>query len=331
MNLPSSGLSAIQKDINGFLYFKMAEGLSNNTITSYRRILAMWMKHVTKPEIKKIRSRDIVAYLAWLRNEYTPVRFNGNSSPLKGKTLRNHWVTLKSFFRWAAMEFVLNDPMLKVPAPKFTTPEVIPFEKNEIMRLLKATKFKREAKTRIKKSYKMRRPTSNRDESLILTLLDTGMRSSEICCLSISDLDLSTGRIGIQHAEEGGAKGGKGRSVYLGLKSRKVIWRYLNNREDSSFSDRPLFLSTRLVRMNPNSLRQIIKSLANSALVENCYPHRFRHTFAISYLRSGGDVFTLQRLLGHQSLDMVKHYARVAEVDLANAHRKASPVDNLYN
>jgi integrase/recombinase XerD len=75
-------------------------------------------------------------------------------------------------------------------------------------------------------------------------------------------------------------------------------------------------------------LRQVINALGEKAGVNHSYPHRFRHTFAITYLRSGGDVFTLQILLGHSSLDMVRRYALVAEIDAERVHRKASPADN---
>jgi len=78
-------------------------------------------------------------------------------------------------------------------------------------------------------------------------------------------------------------------------------------------------------------IETLLKRYAKKAGIEGvrCSPHTFRHTFAISYLRNGGDVFSLQHILGHSSLDVVRIYVNLAQVDIKAAHRRYSPADNM--
>ena len=78
----------------------------------------------------------------------------------------------------------------------------------------------------------MRRPTANREQAVILTLLDSCVRASEFCAFRVGDFDPKSGKLKIRHGAEGGAKGGKGRAVYLGKTARNALWRYLAQRED---------------------------------------------------------------------------------------------------
>lgn len=328
MNRRPSGQIPLAEGIQGFLQFKIAEGLSPRSIESYQQHLRIFLEQVGNVPITTINSSDIAQYLAWLREDYKPTRFSGVTDPISKKTLRNHWVTLSSLFGWYAREFEGFNPVKKIPPPKFEKTQVEPFSKVEVEALLKACIYTKEASTHFRRSFSMRRATANRDKSILLTLLDTGLRASEFCSLKIGDFEIETGKLEIKPGQQGGAKGGKGRIVYLGKTARKALWRYLIEREDKEFPDAPLCLSTGGRKYTPNALGHLVRSLGKRAQVSNCFPHRFRHTFAITYLRSGGDIFTLQSLLGHRSLEMVQHYARVAQIDLQQAHRKASPVDN---
>lgn len=328
MNRSTPGL-LISKSIDGFLKFKTAEGLSQRTIDSYEFILNHWLDHFGDRDVTEVQASDLTNYLAWLRTDYKPVRFNGSTEPLCAKSIRNVWIAFRSFFGWLHLEFKYPNPAIEITAPKFQKYPVETFNKEDIEKILKACIYSREAQTEERKKFVMRRPSAYRDQAIVLMLVDTGLRATELCSLTINDVDLKTGKVTIRHGLAGGAKGGKGRTVYLGKVARKAVWRYLAGREDGDDLSAPLFISHADRPFNKDSLRVLINRLGARAEVKKVYPHKFRHTFAITYLRSGGDVFTLQSLLGHGSLDMVQHYARIAEVDVEQAHRKASPADNM--
>ena len=111
------------------------------------------------------------------------------------------------------------------------------------------------------------------------------------------------------------------------------MWRYITPRlaKDDLQSGDPFFvvsLERFPRRMDRRVLYRLLRRLGERAGISHAvHPHRFRHTFAINYLRNDGDLFTLQEALGHTDLTMVRRYVRLAGADLAAAHRKASPVD----
>lgn len=329
MNQRPQGLN-VSKAVLGFLQYKSAEGLAAATVSGYERDLKLWIEYQGEMDIHEIGSQHILSFLNYLRTDYVPRRITGgNSRKLAPKTVYNLYVSVASFFSWATREFDLSNPMKNVPRPRVPEdPPVEPFKKEDVELLIKACDFCEEAETDRRRKFVMQRSTGKRDKAILLTLLDTGLRAGELCALRIADVDLKSGRIQVRPGEAGKAKGGKGRIVFMGKSTRRFLWRYLVEREEGNDPDAPVFLGKFNRPFNRDALRQLINSLGAKAGVKKCHPHRFRHTFAITYLRSGGDIFTLKSLLGHGCLEMVEHYARIAEVDVEQAHRKASPADN---
>ena len=328
MNRRPSGLLLLSKAITGFIQYKAAKGLSPTTLRSYGHDLKLWLEYTGDKPVNWIKTPAVRDYFVWLRTEYVPRRITGDRRALSGKTIRNFYISLSAFFTWASQEFDLPSPIKSIPTPKFEEPPIEPFTKEEVEALLKACEFSKEVQPMDRRRFTMRRATGRRDQAIILTLLNTGLRASELSALKVGDVDLKTGKVQIRHGRAGGAKGGKGRIVYLGKAARRAMWRYLAERTDGEDAEAPLFLVKYERPMNKNALRLVINHLGEKAGVKKCHPHRFRHTFSITYLRSGGDVFTLQALLGHSTLDMVKHYARITEIDVPQAHKRASPADN---
>jgi integrase/recombinase XerD len=284
----------------------------------YRLYLGKLVEYLGDPEVSTITHTDLSRYMNYLRIEYVPNRPSGDDSPLSSSALDNHWKAIRSLFGWCHEVLNLERPDLHLPQPKYKLPEIIPFTEDEMKRILQACEYTRKSKTHGRRSFRMKRPTAHRDKAIVLLLIDTGLRLSEICRLRIKDVDIEKGEVYVK--PYGSGQKTKSRTVYIGKSTRRAIWRYLARREIAQ-PENPLF------ELAANSIRSLLKRLGERAQVSKVHPHRFRHTFAIQFLRNGGNVFSLQRLLGHSSLEMVKHYLKLANSDDGNAHLKASPAD----
>ena len=191
-------------------------------------------------------------------NGVSPYRFNHQVHPISGKTLRNVYITFRSFFGRINKQFNLSNTTLGVATPRFQKAPVQVFEREEVAELIKACQFTRQAETNFRQSFKMRRPSAFRDEAIILTLLIPGCVHTELCALTLADLDLKAGKFQVRHGVMGGAKGGKGRQVYIGKITRKTIWRYLASRGTTENPDAPLFIWNLGSPFNRDSLRQLL-------------------------------------------------------------------------
>jgi len=100
MNRRPSGSMTLSEAVLGFVNHKFAEGLTERSVNSYERLLNKWIEYEGDKKITAVQTSDIRKYLAWLRTEYVPQRYNGKIHKLSPKTIRNIWVTLASFFRW---------------------------------------------------------------------------------------------------------------------------------------------------------------------------------------------------------------------------------------
>lgn len=210
MNRRPTGSLSLAKAIAGFLQYKAAEGLSPTTLQSYEHDLKLWLEYTNDTPVNWIKTQAVRDYFVWLRTDYTPRRITGDGHALASKTIHNFYISLSAFFTWANHEFDLPNPIKAVPVPKFEQAPIEPFTKAEVEALLKACELCKEADTTDRRKFTMRRATGKRDQALILTLLDTGLRASEISALKVGDVDLKTGKVQVKHGRLGGVKGGKG-------------------------------------------------------------------------------------------------------------------------
>jgi site-specific recombinase XerD len=162
-----------------------------------------------------------------------------------------------------------------------------------------------------------------RDHAMLTLLLDTGLRMSELIGLKLRDVDLEAGSLKVL------GKGNKERIVPFGVAAQKTVWRYVHQVRPEPLGADYLFLTLDGAPFTRDGFRSLIKRVGARAGVPRLHPHLCRHTFATCYLINGGDVFSLQQILGHTTLEMVRRYVRLASAHVAVQHRKFSPMDQV--
>ncbi|MBN1658284.1 MAG: tyrosine-type recombinase/integrase [Anaerolineae bacterium] len=296
--------------VEGFFITAHARRLAPGTLSDYDNTFRRFEAFLDGPRaMSQITAGEIEAFLSSLKG-------------LSKKTVRNYHIGLSALWTWAVDAGLVKANIVRsLKAPKPQDPNIVPYSEQDVQAMLRCAARTQGYSRPGKRACSNARPSAQRDRAIILFLLDTGVRASELCYLRIADLDLTNRRATVL------GKGDKKRTVSFCAQTAEAVWRYLASR-DEKVPRSPVFVTRTGRGLDRNYLRQMLQRIGERAGVHDVTVHRFRHTFAIQFLRNHPNVFALKEMLGHETLLMVNRYLEIAQADVEAAHREASPVAN---
>ncbi len=278
-----------------FLFEKKAQGRAPRTLKDYKNHLQSFFKRF--PGALRSEKNLRRAVLEYFAADVKPATFN----------LRRAY--LKSFFDFLTKEGIISKNPIDFGRKK-DEGRARAISEEKLRRLLDAIN---------RKTY-----TGLRDYALIIFMLDTGVRPGEALKLKRSDFSFSSLEVTIP-AEV--AKTRRKRTVPISPVTAKEIKKLLAVRP-AEWRDAPVFCSFDGAELSESSFSARMRKYSQKTGCK-VTPYDVRHSFAISYLRNGGNVFALQRTLGHADLSMTKRYLALTGEDLRREHAKATPLVNV--
>jgi site-specific recombinase XerD len=294
-------IDGLETWVTAFLRDCKTRGLSAFTIEFYRAQLQIFITYAKGEDVTEVL--DLTPDL--LRGFLLALETKGRNAGGRHAAFR----AVRAFLRWYEAETEPEawvNPIRKVKPPKVEHEPIkgVPIEHVKAMLDTCGDNF-----------------TGKRDRALLLCLLDTGARVREFIALNLDDVDFVSGAVDIRKG-----KGKKSRTVFIGKKSRKALRAYLRSRTDN---DPALWVTVNGTRLAVASLRQVLVTRAGLAGVPVYSGHDFRRSFALAMLRAGVDIFSLQKLLGHAGLDVLRLYLAQNTEDVREAHERGGPVDGM--
>ena len=290
--------ATIEETFSDFIISKKTKGLAEKTLQSYQSQFQAVARHMdVKMDIAMLQKADLDAMIISMRD-----------ASLSPNSINSYTRTLKSFFSWCNEQGItrLNIPLYKAEETVKET-----YSDLELSALLK--------KPDIRKATF----AEYRDWVIINFLLNCGSRAATVRAIKIRDVDLDGGMVFYRHT-----KNRKAQVIPLCSAMVAILREYLRHRGGEAADY--LFCTETGSQLTENGLRQSIARYNTRRGVQKTSIHLFRHTFARKYLIDcGGDAFTLQKLLGHSTLAMTKHYCAIFDADLTKNYDNFSPLAQL--
>lgn len=286
----------VEEAFNDFITSKRANGLQEKTLLTYQQHFRAIGKELDfEIDIRALSKREIEEAISRLRT-----RLSSNS-------VRSYTATLKSFLSWTNEEG-LTELSIKLFKAEETVKDT--YSTEELQKLLK------------KPNMRAVGFPEYRNWVIINLLLNSGCRASTIRNILIKDLDLDNQTIQYRHTKNKSVQ-----VVPLCSDMKRILKEYLKIREGNE--NDYLFPNENGSMMTEYGLNEAIRRYNRARGVNKTSIHLFRHTFAERYLKQGGNPFDLQRILGHSTLQMTKHYCRIYDKELIKNYDKFSPLQNL--
>lgn len=296
----------LDKLITHFEQSNKAEGKSPKTVSWYSEMLHDFVDFLQLRETETILAEfdvdNVREFIVHMQDR-----------PLSPYTVQAKVRALKAFSSWLFNEGYTPDNLLaNIKLPKVPTKLIETLTQDEIEALIGA-----------------QNPLTSigcRNIAILVTLLDTGLRCSELSNLLFEDSHIEEGYLKVI------GKGSKERVVPVGALTQKVIWRYVFHFRPQPLngSHNYLFLTLDGQHLHTNAIKLLLKRWGKRAGVPRLHAHLCRHTYATNYLlHKCGDVFRLQHMLGHNSLEMVRRYVHYASSQAMMNDKTSSPVDQL--
>ena len=290
--------ATIEETFSDFIISKKTKGLAEKTLQSYQSQFQAVARHMdVKMVIAMLQKADLDAMIISMRD-----------ASLSPNSINSYTRTLKSFFSWCNEQGItrLNIPLYKAEETVKET-----YSDAELAALLK--------KPDIRKATF----AEYRDWVIINFLLNCGSRAATVRAIQIRDVDLDGGMVFYRHT-----KNRKAQVIPLCSAMVAILREYLRHRGGEAADY--LFCTETGSQLTENGLRQSIARYNTRRGVQKTSIHLFRHTFARKYLIDcGGDAFTLQKLLGHSTLAMTKHYCAIFDADLTKNYDNFSPLAQM--